>query len=93
MSSAKMPPRQPSLWVLLYHDGFLRFVCASFAVVCFAHAALKVAWATDSPVCAVGSGSMAPAINVGDLVFVSNRSTVSFASGDVVVYRVRGGNC
>ena len=50
-----------------------------------------MAWATDSPVCAVGSGSMAPAINVGDLVLVSNRSADAdgLASGDVVVYRVR----
>ena len=77
------------MWSLIYGDCFLRLVCASFAATCLAHAALRVAWATDSPVCAVGSGSMAPAINVGDLVLVSNRSTTGFESGDVIVYRVR----
>ena len=76
------------MWSLIYGDCFLRLVCASFAATCLAHAALRVAWATDSPVCAVGSGSMAPALHVGDLVLVSNRSTDGFERGDVIVYRV-----
>lgn len=52
---------------------------------------LSIATATESPIVVVLSGSMEPAFQRGDVLFLSNRD--NFVSvGDIVIYEVKGKN-
>jgi len=45
---------------------------------------------SESPVVVVLSGSMEPAFQRGDILFLSNRDSVPFTVGEIVVFKVRG---
>ena len=79
---AKLRPRQLASQVL----NFALVLSTAFML----WKGLSVATNSSSPIVVVLSGSMEPAFQRGDLLFLWNRGGVDTQVGEVVVYNVRG---
>eukprot|EP01134_Creolimax_fragrantissima_P001703 CFRG1703T1 len=68
---------------------FLNF-CMVVASALMIWKGLIVYTGSESPIVVVLSGSMEPAVQRGDLLFLTNYADEKFDIGDIIVYKVRG---
>jgi signal peptidase len=61
-------------------------IVALLATVIIAYVGAQLLLATDTPFVVIASGSMSPALEVGDIIIVQKVASTSIAVGDIIVF-------
>lgn len=78
--SMKLKPKQRRLLI----DALI--IIAILSAFFLAYLALQFTLATDAPLVVIASGSMSPALEVGDVIIVQGVSPASIQAGDIIVF-------
>ena len=71
--------------------GWVVYIAVIAALIYYTPKALSYALGTDTPIAAITSGSMWPALKKGDLIFVKKVDSKEVKIGDIVVYKNQNG--